>query len=68
MKAKLVEFNDDGKVSSKKPLDVYFASSSKPPTICVVLPDKQFKHRQVYIPLKGLLALIMDRYIDNTVR
>lgn len=61
MKARLVEFNEDGKTLKSSFVAVRFASDDKSPAIEVDLPDLRFRHRAIYIPAKDLLSLILGR-------
>jgi len=65
MKARLVEFNEDGKTLKSSFVKVRFASSDKPPAIEVILPDLQFRHRAIYISAKDLLSLILGRMLAD---
>ncbi len=65
MKARMIEFNDNGKTVKTIWVDVDFASEGDPPCIEISLPDVKFRHRTIDIPVKGLLAMIMGRVIDR---
>ena len=66
MNARLIKYNEyDGKTVEQQKVRVYFASSSKPPTICIQLPDEENLNCEVYVSAKELLALILGRILDK---
>ena len=58
MKARFIEFNEDGKATRKDILcEVYFPWASLPPAICVEMPSDEKKgiHREVVIPAEEIM-------------
>jgi hypothetical protein len=68
MKARFIEFDEDGNATRKPILcGVYFASSADHPAICVSLPGDHRRglHREIQISAKEVLSLIFSRFISK---
>ena len=62
-------YNDSGELKGKKQrVEVYFPSSSRPLKIIIKLPQKGLLNCEVEIPLKGLLAMVLNRMLDTTFK
>jgi hypothetical protein len=66
MRAQQVKFSSiTGKIISRKSVEVFFASSSDPPTIEITLSDNPVYTQQIWISPKQLLNLIFSRMIEK---